>query len=85
MTWIFVILIDCIIQFSYLIFKLKETQKNNNKSNQSTYRMLSVVPVGGGLPVMIHFSVTSEPQGAVVSSRGLSNLGPSAGSSSAER
>lgn len=40
-----------------------------------------VVPVGGGLPVMVHFSVTSEPLGAVMSLRGFSNVGASSSSS----
>lgn len=47
--------------------------------------IFSVVPVGRGLPLMMHLSVASVPLDALVSSIGLLNLGPSADSSSAGR
>lgn len=46
--------------------------------------MLSVVPVGGGLPVTTHVNVTSELLEALVSTRVLSNLGAPAGPSSSD-
>lgn len=58
--------------------------RNKNILHKTAFSCAETVPVGGGLPVMMHLSVTSEPLGVTVSSRGLSNLGPSVCSSSAD-
>lgn len=43
------------------------------------------LPVGVGLPVMMHVRMTAESRVAVVSSRGFSKAGASAGPSSADK